>query len=182
MYMVQQRVTTDTNANDAWATITTDFTAAGAFDHVYHEYDNGTGIIQGSASGNTLTGGAGIDDAMIGNGGSDVFVFEVGGGVDRVDPADPLAQPLPPAVGLQPARRPAGGPAGEPGCYRDRRPARQRRYGSREVVDEGRLDELLLGEMLEERDHAVAVAHALGIDTYPFENAASLLGVPGIFR
>ena len=32
----------------------------------------------------TLTGGAGINDAMIGNGGNDIFVLEVGGGADRV--------------------------------------------------------------------------------------------------
>jgi VCBS repeat-containing protein len=56
--VITSRVTTDTGgANEAWSSITTTFDASGAFDHVYHEYDNGTGIIQGSASGNTLTGG-----------------------------------------------------------------------------------------------------------------------------
>lgn len=40
--------------------------------------------MQGSADANTLRGGTGINDAMIGRAGNDLFVFEVGGGADRV--------------------------------------------------------------------------------------------------
>ena len=39
--VITERVTTDTDANEPWSSITTSFDATGAFDSVYHQYDNG---------------------------------------------------------------------------------------------------------------------------------------------
>jgi hypothetical protein len=84
--IIQSRVTVD-GAGDPespWSSITNTFDAAGALATTYHQYDAGTGIMQGSNAANTLKGALGYHDALIGNGGADTFVFSVGGGVDRV--------------------------------------------------------------------------------------------------
>jgi YD repeat-containing protein len=74
-------IVTDNPGGDefAWNTIETVY---GQFTR--HLYDNGTGIVQGTATGNTIEGANGSNDALIGNGGSDTFVFRPGGGTDRI--------------------------------------------------------------------------------------------------
>ena len=84
--IIQSRVTVD-GAGDPespWSSITNTFDAAGALTTTYHQYDAGTGLMQGSNAANTLQGALSYHDALIGNGGADTFVFSVGGGVDRV--------------------------------------------------------------------------------------------------
>ncbi len=81
--VLQSRVTEDAGGtNDPWSTITNTY-VGGVFSSVYHQYDNGGGMVQGSANGDKIGGATGYNDALIGNGGADTFVFSVGGGNDR---------------------------------------------------------------------------------------------------
>ncbi len=91
--VLESVVISDGGPNQSWSTITQTY-VGGVFDTSYFAYDSGSGIVQGSAGDNTLTGGLGKNDAMIGNAGVDTFVFEVGGKSDRVLDFDLLSDTL----------------------------------------------------------------------------------------
>jgi ELWxxDGT repeat protein len=81
--LLATRVTVDGGANEAFS-IVTQLYSSGVFQSQTIVYDNGTGIILGADAANTIQQTSGINDAIIGKGGADVFVFAVGGGADRV--------------------------------------------------------------------------------------------------
>ncbi len=81
--LLSLRVTTDGGANDAFTTVTQNY-LAGVFTYQSNINDNGTGLIIGSAAGTTISQNNAINDAIFGNGGADVFTFNVGMGQDRI--------------------------------------------------------------------------------------------------
>ena len=81
--LLATRVTVDGGANEAFS-IVTQLYSSGVFQSQTIVYDNGTGIILGADAANTIQQTSGINDAIIGKCGADVFVFAVGGGADRV--------------------------------------------------------------------------------------------------